>query len=90
MGYLGLEHTPLVGLLETLEKARDPRTVGWLYSGNPIPIHLILVGYVYFVKYLGPEWMKDRKPYALVGVMRLYNVAMVALNFFFKIGRAHV
>lgn len=85
MGYLGLEHTPLVGLLETLEKARDPRTVGWLYSGNPIPIHLILVGYVYFVKYLGPEWMKDRKPYALVGVMRLYNVAMVALNFFFMV-----
>ncbi|XP_075546096.1 very long chain fatty acid elongase 4-like [Dermacentor variabilis] len=85
MGYMGIEHTPLFGLVRALEQVRDPRTVGWLYSGNPVPIHLILVLYVYFVKYRGPEWMKDRKPFTLVGVMRLYNISMVALNFGFMV-----
>uniref|UniRef100_A0A131YIQ0 Elongation of very long chain fatty acids protein n=1 Tax=Rhipicephalus appendiculatus TaxID=34631 RepID=A0A131YIQ0_RHIAP len=84
-GYMGIDHTPLYRIIEPLEKARDPRTVGWLYSGNPLPIHLILAAYVYFVKYRGPEWMKDRKPMALVGVMRLYNLCMVALNFGFMV-----
>lgn len=85
MGYMGLDYTPLIGLIHALERARDPRTIGWLYSGNPVPIHLILALYVYFVKYRGPEWMRDRKPMALVGVMRVYNVAMVALNFGFMV-----
>ncbi|KAG0418110.1 hypothetical protein HPB47_005117 [Ixodes persulcatus] len=75
----------LVNASEALARARDPRTVGWLYSGNPVPIHVILGLYVYFVKYKGPEWMRDRKPYELKSVIRLYNVVMVVLNFAFMV-----
>lgn len=74
-----------LSLKEALVRARDPRTVGWLYSGNPVPIHLILALYVYLVKYKGPEWMRDRKPYELRAVIRLYNVAMVVLNLAFMV-----
>lgn len=85
MGYFGIEHTPLYRIIEPLEKARDPRTVGWFYSGDPLPIHLLIAVYVCIVKFVGPELMKDRKPIHLKTLIRIYNLCMVALNFGFMV-----
>lgn len=76
-------------LLDSLNNARDPRTIGWTYSTSPVSSLFITLFYVYIVKYRGPEWMKNRQPYDLKNVIRAYNVCMVILNigfvvFFFR------
>lgn len=84
MGYVS-DGSIISNAFETLVRARDPRTIGWLYSGNPLPIHLIIAGYVYFVKYRGPAWMKNRKPYDLKTAIQVYNVSMVLAHFVYMV-----
>ncbi|KAF8795256.1 Elongation of very long chain fatty acids like protein [Argiope bruennichi] len=43
--------------------------------------YCIVVGYVLFVIWLGPSWMRTRKPFDLKIPMILYNFIMSALNF---------
>lgn len=69
--------------LDALSKSRDPRTSGWLLTGNPAAIFTIIGLYICFVKYWGPEWIRDRKPYTLTALIRSYNIIMIALNGFF-------
>ncbi|RWS15204.1 elongation of very long chain fatty acids protein-like isoform X2 [Dinothrombium tinctorium] len=51
-----------------------------LLSGGPWKIFLIIAFYVYFVKVLGPEWMKNRKAYDLRWLMFAYNVFLVSFH----------
>lgn len=53
-----------------------------LMSGGPIPIILIVSAYVYFVRRLGPKFMKLRDPYDIKWTIRLYNVAMSLVNLY--------
>lgn len=61
----------------------DNRTRGWPLVGNPIPLVVICVFYVYAVKIVGPKWMRDRKPFQLRILMAIYNFALVLVNGFF-------
>lgn len=49
---------------------------------NPIPMTTILLGYLFFVLYLGPRIMANRKPFQLKEPMIVYNFFLVALSIF--------
>ena len=53
-----------------------------LMSGGPIPIIFIVSVYLYFVRSIGPRLMKEREPYDLKWVLRIYNIFMTAVNFY--------
>ncbi|XP_064476198.1 very long chain fatty acid elongase AAEL008004-like [Ornithodoros turicata] len=63
---------------------RDPRTIDWWIAGNLPFLLFTLVSYVYVVKYIGPRFMKNRKPMDFLKPLILaYNGTMVATNAFF-------
>ncbi|XP_002400747.2 elongation of very long chain fatty acids protein AAEL008004 [Ixodes scapularis] len=62
---------------------RDSRTSGWLLTGNPIPVAVITIAYVYFVKVAGPRWMRYRKPFDLRRWILVYNFLTATLSLFF-------
>lgn len=47
--------------------------------GSPLPVIGLIAAYVYFVRKLGIEFMKDRKPYNLDRIIQIYNAAQVIL-----------
>ncbi|XP_054159996.1 elongation of very long chain fatty acids protein 1-like [Oppia nitens] len=49
---------------------------------TPWPLLAITGGYLYFVKWLGPQLMANRKPYDLRWPIRIFNSMMVAVNFY--------
>lgn len=53
-----------------------------LMSGGPIPIIAIVSSYIYFVRFLGPQWMKSRPAYDLKWPIRIYNVTMSLINLY--------
>lgn len=66
----------------------------WNVNGDPRLYHLplmrsfrlplvVLGVYLLFVLYLGPRWMKNRKPFSLKTVLIFYNGLMVAFNSYF-------
>ena len=61
----------------------DPRVSKYfLFSSGPW-ITLTAIGiYLSFVKIIGPQMMRDRKPLELRRLMVLYNIAMVLLSFY--------
>ena len=63
----------------------DRRTVDWPLMGSPIPILSIIFSYIYFVKVLGPNWMKNRKAFQIEGLIVAYNIVMVVLSALFFI-----
>lgn len=50
--------------------------------GSPVPIVLLLVGYLYFVKVIGPKMMADREPFNLQSVINLYNIMQILINLY--------
>lgn len=66
----------------------DPR-IGdkFFFRGGPWIVWSLIAFYVYFVKRLGPQLMKSRRPLVLREVMLAYNVTMIAVNawFFYEI-----
>jgi len=58
----------------------DPRTKDWLLVYSPWPNVLLVILYIYVVKYAGPQFMKNREPYNIRTFMVLYNFAMVILS----------
>lgn len=51
-----------------------------LLRGGPWEMMAITASYLYFVLYLGPRFMKHRKPYDLRFAMLLHNVLLVIFN----------
>lgn len=49
---------------------------------SPIPMSAILLCYLFFVLYLGPRIMANRKPFQLKEAMIVYNFTLVALSIF--------
>ena len=58
----------------------DPRVEGYFLMDTPWPSFILTVLYIYFVKYGGPQYMENRKPYDLRSVLLVYNFSMVALS----------
>ncbi|CAG2167534.1 unnamed protein product [Oppiella nova] len=61
----------------------DPRVKGyWLFDGNPAPFVILMLSWLLFVKKLGPNFMRDRKPYELRELMMIYNFILVVINIY--------
>ncbi|RWS29409.1 Elongation of very long chain fatty acids protein-like protein [Leptotrombidium deliense] len=58
----------------------DPRLADWPLMKGPLPVITICFSYVYFVKYLGPQLMKDRSPFDIRRLMIAYNFFMVIIS----------
>lgn len=54
-----------------------------LIHDGPWLMITIMITYLVFVRKIGPNLMKSRKPYELRGLLLLYNSAMVLINAFF-------
>jgi hypothetical protein len=61
----------------------DPRSVDWPLMKSPLPILTILAAYIYFVKVWGPNWMKNKSPFQIEGIIIAYNILMVVLSAYF-------
>ncbi|KYN16106.1 Elongation of very long chain fatty acids protein 1 [Trachymyrmex cornetzi] len=57
-----------------IDEISDPRVSDWPLMSNPFGVILISLAYLSFVLYLGPLYMKKRKPYALIKTMICYNI----------------
>uniref|UniRef100_A0A8D8SG94 Elongation of very long chain fatty acids protein n=4 Tax=Cacopsylla melanoneura TaxID=428564 RepID=A0A8D8SG94_9HEMI len=60
----------------------DPRTKDWFWSGSLWPPFALMFFYHYFVRSLGPRFMKDRKPYNIDNVLKVYNLFQVTFSVF--------
>ncbi|GAB0094764.1 Elongation of very long chain fatty acids protein [Sergentomyia squamirostris] len=58
---------------------QDERTEKFVLHTLP-QVVLIIGGYLYFIKSLGPRFMEKRKPYELKNVLIVYNSLQVVLN----------
>ncbi|XP_029176888.1 elongation of very long chain fatty acids protein 1-like [Nylanderia fulva] len=52
----------------------------WPLISSPLPLTLIIIGYLFFVLYAGPRYMKNRPPYELRTFMLLYNSIQILTN----------
>ncbi|KAL1430377.1 hypothetical protein MTO96_015083 [Rhipicephalus appendiculatus] len=58
----------------------DPRTRDYPLVMDPLFVVTLMAGYLYFVKVGGPRWMKNREPFRILNIVRLYNLALVLIN----------
>ncbi|XP_063695508.1 very long chain fatty acid elongase AAEL008004-like [Culicoides brevitarsis] len=68
------------GYMHYFNEYKDPRVEEYPLLGSPLPVAAIIVGYLYFVKSLGPKLMTNRKPFELNNVMMIYNFVQVIAN----------
>lgn len=66
----------------SLNSHLDPRMTGYPLMQSPIHMSVILLCYLFFVLYLGPRIMANRKPFQLQEAMIVYNFTLVALSIF--------
>ncbi|KAL3269885.1 hypothetical protein HHI36_008942 [Cryptolaemus montrouzieri] len=76
----GLMHLVVENYNELLEAKKDPLVDSWLFMQSPLPVLSFLVAYLYFVLKLGPDMMKDRKPFNVKGLMIGYNAYQVIFS----------
>lgn len=67
-------------LADQIRQMGDPRTRDYPVVMNPLFVFPLTIFYVYFVKVLGPRWMRNREPFQIINIVRVYNLAMVLLN----------
>ncbi|XP_022916078.1 very long chain fatty acid elongase 7-like [Onthophagus taurus] len=65
---------------EVLDAKKDPLVDSWLFMKSPLPVVSILILYLYFVLYLGPKLMKNRKPFDLKNSLIAYNAYQVVFS----------
>jgi hypothetical protein len=58
----------------------DPRLAHLPLMGSPVPITVVICGYIYFATSLGPRLMKNREAFQLREVLFVYNLLMVTLS----------
>lgn len=63
-----------------LDDKADPRTNNWFLASSPIPTAAFCLIYVYLVKVLGPQLMKNRNPFQLRNVIVIYNFIQVLFS----------
>ena len=68
------------GVLEQIWDLRDQRVDNWPLMNSPLPTVALCCLYFYTVKFLGPWFMKDKKPYDLKNTIIVYNFAQVDVS----------
>lgn len=58
----------------------DPRAKSLPFMDNPLPTLGMMISYLLFVLWLGPLYMRDRKPMDLRRVIIFYNMFQVLLS----------
>jgi len=61
---------------------KDPRVDDWFLMSSPFYTLGICAFYIYFVKSLGPRFMRDRKPMDLKAAIIVYNFIQVVASIF--------
>ncbi|CAN7998837.1 unnamed protein product [Ixodes hexagonus] len=69
-----------IKFLSEVQQMGDPRTRDYPLVVNPFFVFPLIMSYLYFVKVAGPRWMKNREPFEITNIVRLYNVGMVVVN----------
>ncbi|XP_013177729.1 PREDICTED: elongation of very long chain fatty acids protein AAEL008004-like [Papilio xuthus] len=64
------------------EDAIDPRSKNWFLVSGPITFWAIIGFYNYFCLVLGPSLMKNREPFQLKNVIKLYNLFQICLSMY--------
>ncbi|XP_065155414.1 very long chain fatty acid elongase AAEL008004-like [Atheta coriaria] len=72
--------SPLEYYYYLMETKGDPRTNEWFLMSSPGPLLTIIATYLYFCVWAGPNFMKDRKPFEMKGIIKLYNLVQVILS----------
>ncbi|XP_077560558.1 very long chain fatty acid elongase AAEL008004-like, partial [Haemaphysalis longicornis] len=70
----------LLRLVDQIRQMGDPRTRDYPVVMNPLFVFPLTILYVYIVKVLGPRWMRNREPFQIINIVRVYNLAMFLLN----------
>jgi len=58
----------------------DKRLENWPLMQSPLSTISLCLFYVYLVKYLGPQYMKNREPFNVRKLMIVYNFLMVIIS----------
>lgn len=72
-------HYATVGIFD---KYGDPRVAGYPLVRTPWPVITLTALYYWFVRIQGPRLMRDRKPYQILPLVRVYSLAMCLWNGF--------
>lgn len=59
----------------SVQETRD-----WLFVSSPYPLLLMTLGYLYFVLYAGPRYMKDRPSFELRSFILIYDMTQILAN----------
>lgn len=65
---------------DSMTRSGDERLKHLPLIGSPIPITVILLLYVLFVKVIGPYFMRDRTAFELKNTLIIYNALMVIVS----------
>lgn len=68
--------------VDVFEKHGDPRVSNYHLMRTPWPTMFATLLYYWFVRSIGPRMMRDKKPYELLPLIRVYNLLMAAWNGF--------
>lgn len=72
--------TKLEFLSELWKNGKSSLLDSWPLYKDPSSVVVILISYIFFVLYLGPKFMENRKPYNLKYIIVLYNAVQVFFN----------
>ncbi|CAG9813103.1 unnamed protein product [Phaedon cochleariae] len=68
----------LLEKIDTLiDESSDPRVRNWFLLGSPFPTLIIIALYLVTVMWILPAYMKDRKPFKLTKIIRIYNIFQI-------------
>ncbi|XP_063704326.1 very long chain fatty acid elongase 4-like [Culicoides brevitarsis] len=60
----------------------DPEVDQWFLMKSPGPVFFILISYLSFVLFIGPRFMRNRKPFELKTIIIAYNAMQVVISAF--------
>nr|CAH7761848.1 unnamed protein product [Callosobruchus chinensis] len=63
--------------LDLMENRSDPRVHQWRFMGSPGPTLYIIAAYLALVLLVLPAYMRNRKPFDLTKIIRVYNISQV-------------
>nr|XP_024217876.1 elongation of very long chain fatty acids protein 4-like [Halyomorpha halys] len=76
----GLVKMALDEYTSIIDRISDPRVEDWPLMDSPFPTLFMVGAYLYFVVFLGPKMMENRKPFKLNSILVVYNAAQTLFS----------